>query len=71
MAIKLEEIPHHVLPPQFVKVVESDAATAVPKERLISFLMANDGYKCRKTTKINACDNCYMISVADNHNKGS
>ncbi|WP_272819268.1 hypothetical protein [Scytonema hofmannii] len=43
MAIKLEEIPHHVLPPQFVKVDKSDAATAVPKERLISFLMANDG----------------------------
>ncbi|WP_279239743.1 hypothetical protein [Scytonema sp. UIC 10036] len=43
MAIKLEEIPHHVLAPQFVKVVGSDTATAVPKERLISFRMANDG----------------------------
>lgn len=47
---------HRFLSPQFV-VVQSCSTLVVPKKRIISFQMANDGYKWRKITKINACDN--------------
>jgi hypothetical protein len=37
-------------------VAKSYATAVGPKEKIILFLMANDGYKYRKITKINACD---------------
>lgn len=46
-----------VEPSQFVKVAEIYTATVAPKEKIVSFLMANNGLNYRKITRINLFGN--------------